>query len=422
MSSLNTQPEAPLSGVRVLEFAHTIMGPCCGMMLADLGAEVLKIEPPDGDRTRRLKGFGTGYFGFFNRNKKSLAIDLKNPRGQEIMRDLLRTADVVIENFAPATMARLGLGYEDIARINDRVVYCSLKGFLNGPFQHRVALDEVVQMMGGLAYMTGPSGRPLRAGASVIDIMGGSYGALAIMLALQQRRTTGRGQLVESGLFETTAFLMGQHLAYAAQSSGPIPPMAERVSAWAVYETFDTKDGEKVFIGIISDQQWTRFCNVFGLSELASDDGLRTNNDRIRARPTLIARLQQLCGALRRSEIEALCERAEIAFAPVARPEDLFDNPHLNANGTLMPTVLPGGIHTKLPQLPIRMGGNGFPLRLNPPRLGEHTRPILASLGYTENEIAALENETVIVADAPGEEALHPNREEQSVRRLSTGT
>jgi crotonobetainyl-CoA:carnitine CoA-transferase CaiB-like acyl-CoA transferase len=377
----------PLAGVWVAEFGHTILGPSCGMILADLGAEVIKVEPPEGDRTRRLKGFGTGYFGFFNRNKRSLALDLKSAPGKAAALRLIRRADVLIENFAPGTMARLGLDYPAAAAVNPRLIYCSLKGFLPGPYEHRAALDEVVQMMSGLAYMTGPSGRPLRAGASVVDIMGGTFGALAIMAALRQRDADGRGRLVEASLFESAAFLMGQHLAYAALSDAPVPPMPERVSAWAVYDLFDTRDGEKLFVGITSDRQWERFCRVFQRPDLSADEGLRTNNARIAARPRLMPVLAGLFKALRLADAERLAGEADIAYARVARPEDLFEDPHLAASGGLMPTMLPGGVRTRLPKLPLRLDGAAPALRRDPPQIGEHGRAILAELGYADREI-----------------------------------
>ena len=377
----------PLAGIRVAEFGHTILGPSCGMILADLGADVIKVEPPEGDRTRRLKGFGTGYFGFFNRNKRSLTLDLKSPAGAEAARRLLVRADVLIENFAPGTMARLGLDYPAAARITPRLIDCSLKGFLPGPYEKRAALDEVVQMMSGLAYMTGPSGRPLRAGASVVDIMGGTMGALAILAALRQRDRDGRGRLVEASLFESAAFLMGQHLAYAALSGRPIPPMPERVSAWAVYDLFETADGEKLFVGITSDQQWARFCRVFQRGDLAADPGLRTNNDRIAARTRLMPALGDVFKRLALGEAERLAAEADIAYARVARPEDLFDDPHLAASGGLAPTTLPGGVRTALPLLPLRIGHMANDIRRDPPQIGQHSREILAELGYAQPEI-----------------------------------
>ena len=357
------------------------------MILADLGAEVIKVEPPEGDRTRRLKGFGTGYFGFFNRNKRSLMLDLKSDAGKAAALRLIRRSDVLIENFAPGTVARLGLDYAAAAAANPRLLYCSLKGFLPGPYEKRAALDEVVQMMSGLAYMTGPSGRPLRAGASVIDIMGGMFGALGVMAALRQRDADGRGRLVEASLFESAAFLMGQHLAYAALSDRPVPPMPERVSAWAVYDLFETKDGQKLFVGITSDQQWDRFCRSFGRADLAEDEGLRTNNARIAARGRLMPILADLFKRLPLSEAERLAADADIAYARVARPEDLFQDPHLAASGGLVDTTLPGGVRAKLPRLPLCLDGVAPTLRRDPPAIGEHSREILAELGYADREI-----------------------------------
>ncbi|QCN99901.1 CoA transferase (plasmid) [Azospirillum argentinense] len=390
----------PLAGVKVLDFGHTVMGPSCAMILADLGADVVKIEPvPNGEPTRHLKGFGTGYFGYFNRNKRSLAVDLKSPEGREIARRLVAETDVLVENFAPGTMDRLGLGAETLAAVNPRLIYASLKGFLDGPYAGRLALDEVVQMMTGLAYMTGPSGRPLRAGTSVVDITGGMFAVIAILVALRERERTGRGQTVESALFETTVFLMGQHLCYAAQSDAPIPPMPERVSAWAVYETFHTADGRPIFVGITTDSHWERFCATIDRPDLRDDPQFRTNNDRIAARPRLLPLLTALFGGLSMEEAVSVCERARIPFAPIARPEDLFDDPHLRATGGLMPTTLPNGVRTALPRLPIHVADADLAIRCDPPRVGQDTRAVLAEAGYDPAVIERLVEAGVIVAD-----------------------
>ncbi|MBL8058936.1 MAG: CoA transferase, partial [Anaerolineales bacterium] len=350
----------PLAGVRVLEFSHAVLGPACGLVLADLGADVIKVEKPDGDDTRRLKGFGMGYFPFFNRNKRSLAVDLKAEAGRALVRRLARTADVVIENFAPGTMDRLGYGYEDLRALNPRLIYCALKGFLPGPYAQRHALDEVVQMMSGLAYMTGPVGQPLRAGASVVDVMGGTYAALGVLVALRERDRTGEGQLVQNGLFETAAFLMGHHLAYAAVSGQPVPPMPARVSAWSVYRTFRSREGELVFVGLTSDRHWRRFCEAFERLDLRDDPRLATNNDRIAARDWLLPELEAWLATLPRAVILERCEQADVPFAPVARPEDLFADPHLAASGALLPTRLPDGQAAALPRLPVQMPGQPF--------------------------------------------------------------
>ncbi|RMA41750.1 CaiB/BaiF CoA transferase family protein [Rhodophyticola porphyridii] len=391
-----TDANQPLAGLRVLDFGHTVMGPTAGLVLADLGADVIRVEPATGDPTRDLKGFGTGYFPFYNRNKRSIALDLKDPRGLEIARKLIETADVLIENFGPGTMVRLGLGYEQIADTFPRLVYLSLKGFLPGPYEDRVALDEVVQMMSGLAYMTGPPGHPLRAGASVIDVMGGVMGVVAVQAALAERARTGKGQFVTSALFETAVFLMGQHLAYAALSDGPVPPMPARVSAWAVYDQFDSAEGERVFLGITSDRHWLRFCEVFEQPALAADPDLTTNNQRIEARARLLPEIADVIARLSLPELSEKARVAKLPFAHIARPEHLFDDPHLAAGGRLLPTRLPGGVDTRLPALPIEMAGRKTALAADPPLAGADTRALLDELGYEENEIDGLARAKVI--------------------------
>ena len=255
----------PLAGVRVVEFTHMVMGPAAGLMLADLGADIIRVEPAKGDNTRRLAGSGAGYFPMYNRNKRSLCVDLKSDAGKELVLKLCDKADVVIENFRPGTMDRLGFGYEAIKARNPGVIYCSEKGFLSGPYEQRTALDEVAQMMGGLAYMTGPPGQPLRAGASVIDVQGGMFGALGIIAALYQRNATGEGQQVVASLYESTVFLVGQHMAQFAVTGKAAAPMPARVSAWAIYQVFETGDDDQVFVGVVSDKQWKLLCEAFYL-------------------------------------------------------------------------------------------------------------------------------------------------------------
>ena len=377
----------PLKGLKVLEFTHAVMGPTTGLLLADMGAEVLHIEPLEGDATRRLRGFGTGYFPFYSRNKKSLAIDLKTEEGRDIIYELTKTADIVVENFGPGTMDRLGFGYEKLETLNKRLIYCSLKGFLSGPYERRHAMDEVVQMMGGLAYMTGRPGDPLRAGSSIIDITGGMFGYIGILQALYEREKTGLGKFVKAALFETTAFLMGQHMAYAAMSDAPVPPMPARVSAWSIYQTFNTIDGEKVFIGIISEKHWERFCKVFDRHDWWEDARLATNNLRIEHRDWLLSDAEKTIGQYAKAEIIRRCELADIPFAPIARPEDLFDDPQLNEGNSLLATTLPDGTVTKLPKFPLEYGDAEQSLAMNPPKIGEHTVVILQEAGFSEDAI-----------------------------------
>jgi crotonobetainyl-CoA:carnitine CoA-transferase CaiB-like acyl-CoA transferase len=370
----------PLDGIRVLEFAHTILGPCCGMVLADFGAEVIKIEPPGGERTRRLKGFGTGYFAYFNRNKKSIVLDYKTPEGLATARALIRSSDVLIENMAPQALTRAGLGPDEARALNPQLIYCSLKGFLAGPYAGRAALDEVVQMMSGLAYMTGPPGMPLRAGTSISDMMAGIFGAMGILVALRDRDRGQGGAVVESALFETAAFLMGQFMASAALTGVPVPPMPARVSAWAVYELFETADAARVFIGITSDAHWESFCREFGQTHLLAEREFASNELRVEARARLIPELVRLFKALPAAEIEERSLHAGLPFARIARPEDLFDDPQLNQNGSLAETRLPGGVVTKLPKLPLRIDGAGFELRSHPPEAGADTRSVVEAL------------------------------------------
>ncbi len=394
-----TEPGEFLQGIRVLEFTHAVMGPCAGMVLADMGAEVLRIEPaPYGDHTRRLKGFGSGFHTFYNRNKKSLALNLKAAEGLDIAQKLIGSADVLIENFGPGTAERLGLGYEQAARLNPSLIYCRLKGFMAGPYYRRTALDEVVQMMSGLAYMTGPPGQPLRAGASIVDLMGGTFGAMGVILALGARVQTGHGSLVENGLFETAAFIMGQHMAYAAISREPVPPMSARISPWSVYRQFVTAEDQRVFIGVTSDQQWVRFCQAFDRQDLLDDETLATNNQRIQAKDRLMPDLEAMIASLKTDQVIEGCARAEIPFSIVARPEDLFEDPHLAAGDSLVEVQLPGGRRAKLPRLPLAFDGLRPEQRLEAPELGQHTRSLLEELNFPAEEIDALHAAEIIVA------------------------
>ena len=388
----------PLAGIRVVEFTHMVMGPTCGMILADMGAEVIKVEPIKGDNTRHLLGSGAGFFATFNRNKKSLAIDTKSARGREIALRLAATADIFSENFKDGTMTSLGLDYASLSRLDPKLIYVSHKGFLPGPYEHRTALDEVVQMMGGLAYMTGPEGRPLRAGSSVNDIMGGMFGAIGALGALAQRAHTGQGQQVQSALFENNIFLVAQHMMQFAVTGKPAAPMPSRISAWAVYDVFEVRDGGQVFLAVVSDTQWAIFCDAFDFADLKADARLPTNNDRVRAREWLMPELRRRLAPRSAAELSDIFERNGLPFAPITKPQDLFDDPHLKATGGLAALTLPDGRVTATPLLPLTMDGRRLALRSDPPALGAHTRELLASLGYTATEIAQMQASGVVAA------------------------
>src|SRR3954467_12937838 len=385
-----TEKRLPLQGIRVVEFVHVIMGPSCGLVLGDLGAEVIKVEPLEGDHTRHLTASGAGFFPTFNRNKKSIAVDLKSDAGREIVLKLIDSADVVTENFRPGAMDKLGFGYEDLKNIKPELIYCSLKGFLAGPYENRAGLDETAQMMGGLAYMTGPVGRPLRAGASVNDVMGGMFAAIAILSAFIERGATGRGQYVKSALFENCAFLMGQHMTEGFMTGKPVVPMPDRIRAWAVYDTFRTSDGDLVFVGVVTDTQWKIFCDAFGLTDLLADPTLKTNPHRVEGRPRLIPIVAALFAKMTKQELLAKCEKLGLPYAPITKPEDLFDDPHLKASGGLADITLMNGVKTQVPIMPIEMDGRRFATRLDLPKVGEHTREMLKDLGYSFAEIERL--------------------------------
>ncbi|MGY4802806.1 CaiB/BaiF CoA transferase family protein [Teichococcus aerofrigidensis] len=395
--------ELPLAGLRVLDFGHTVMGPTCGVVLADLGAEVIRIEPPEGDRTRRLGGFGIGFFATYNRNKASLALDLKDPRGKAILERLVPTADVLVENFAPGTMERLGLGWEALRALNPRLVYCALKGYLPGPYEDLPALDEVVQMQGGLAHMTGLPGRPLRAGTSVVDIMGGVFGVVGILAALRQRERTGLGQRVQASLFESVAFMVGQHMAAGAIAGERVPPMTARRITWAIYDVFLARDGQ-VFVGATSDQHWQRLCAQFGLEALGADPELASNAQRVAGRTRIMPELERIFAAMPVEEVLRRCRAARIPCAPVAHPEDLFEDPQLLSGGVMGETRLAEGLTRPLPMTPLHFETAPLGLRRQPPAVGEGAEALLASLGLDEPERAALRRDGVL-APAAGEAA-----------------
>jgi len=391
-----TNSASLLSGLKVVEFTHMVMGPAAGLMLADLGAEVIKVEPVGGDKTRRLRGSGSGYFSMYNRNKKSLAIDLKSEEGKKIALQLIEKADVFIENFRPGALDKLGFGYEDLSNLNPRLIYCSEKGFLNGPYSHRTALDEVAQMMGGLAYMTGPPGRPLRAGSSVIDVTGGMFGAIGVLAALNDRHSTGKGKHVSASLYETTVFLVGQHMAQYAVTGKPAAPMPARISAWAVYDVFDVKNDEKVFVGVVSDSQWKLFCEAFNLTDWASDEELAANNNRVARRDEIIPKLRELFSSYTKKQLMEKLETTGLPFAPIMKPEDLFEDEHLKESGGLLDMTIPDGGEIALPALPIAINDERPELFQNPPEVGEHSDEILASLGLDPEQINSLKSNGLI--------------------------
>jgi formyl-CoA transferase len=370
----------PLEGVRVLEFTHMVMGPTCGMILADLGAEVIKIEPPGGDKTRKLPGLGIGFFRSFNRNKKSVVLDIQTPEGMATAKELIGECDVLLENFRPGLMDKLGLGYAALAQAFPKLIYVSHKGFLPGPYENRLALDEVVQNMAGLTYMTGPKGRPLRAGTSVNDIMGGMFGAIGVLAALRECDRTGKGQEIQSALFENCCLLASQHMQQFQMTGEVPPPFPSRISAWSVYDTFEVAHNEQLFIGAVSDKQFISLCAVIDRADLANDPALATNAQRVAVRPELLKRLGD---TLVQFEIDDLCAKLEAAglpYAKVVRPDQLVNDEHLIQSGGMVPLTTDEGTTTQAVLLPLMMGGRRPGVRRPIAKVGEHTQEILAAL------------------------------------------
>ena len=385
----------PLKNIKVIEFSHMVMGPSAGMILADLGAEVIKVEPIGGDKTRKLKGSGAGYFAMYNRNKQSISVDLKSKDGREIVSKLVAEADVVIENFRAGALDKLGFGYTQLSKINDQLIFMSAKGFLKGPYENRTALDEVAQMMGGLAYMTGPSGRPLRAGASVIDVMGGMFGVIGILAALQQRGDTKKGQQVTSSLFESTVFLMGQHMAQEAITGKAPAPMPERISGWAIYDVIELKDGDKLFVAVVSDTQWQKFCTKFKFDEFSDNDQMRTNAQRVDQRSVILQTVRRAFKDVAIDDLVQALEEIGLPYAPINKPQDLVSDHHLLESGGLLNIEIDDATTAKLPALPIELSDQRFGITRQIPKIGEHTEEVLLSLGYSKQQIDEMKSANI---------------------------
>lgn len=382
----------PLTGLKVIEFTHAVMGPSCGLLLGDMGADVIHIEPVEGNLTRSLKSFGIGLWDMYFRNKKSLAIDIKSAEGKEIINRLIRKSDILVENFGPGTIDRLGWSYDLVKQMNPRLIYCSLKGFLSGPYEKRHAMDELIQMMGGLSYMTGRPGDPIRVGTSIIDITGGLFGYIGILQALYEREKTKKGKYIKSALFESCVFLMGQNMAFSSYlpDGETVQPLPTMNAPWSVYRTFKSADDKIVFIGIVSDKHWERFCYFFDWIDWLNNNDLKLNKDRILNTSWLHPSIQERISKFTKSEILSRCEDAEIPFAPISKPEDLFNDPHLIASNALLPVNSNDGKSLKLPKTPLQYGDCIVNKYLDPPKIGEHSREILAEIGYNSDEIELL--------------------------------
>lgn len=380
----------PLSGVRVVEMSHMIMGPSTGQFLAYLGADVIKVEPPEGDKTRHLTGMGRGFFPTFNRGKRSVALDLKTGAGRAALDLLLGSADVFVENFRDQSLDKMGLSVAALREKHPALIVASCKGFLHGPYENRTAMDEVVQMMTGMAYMTGPSGRPLRIGSSANDIMGGLFSAFAVLAALLERKETGAGRSVRAGLFENCLLLVSQHMVQFDIEGREAPPMPEREFSWPVYDIFETADGRQIFVGAVTGGQWEVLCRAVGLEHLLDDPGLQTKMDQIGERDRTLPAFARAIAARSYAELADKFEAGGIPFSPINRPAQMFDDPHVMRPGGLRTSHLPDGNTFRAPGLPIEVDGDiPGPDRFDIADIGADTRAVLSELGLTETEIRA---------------------------------
>ncbi|KJC61855.1 CoA-transferase [Bradyrhizobium sp. LTSPM299] len=371
----------PLEGVRVVEMTHMVMGPTCGMVLAQLGAEVIKVEPPAGDKTRSLGGMGVSFFPLFNRGKRSVVLDLAKPEDREMMHRLLASADVFLENFRDGQLEKQGLGAEELRKKYPDLIVAGHKGFLSGPYEHRPALDEVVQMMSGLAAMTGTRDKPQRVGSSANDIMGGMFGAIAILAALYQKRGGNRnGADIRIGLFENCLFLVAQHMVEYEMTGRKPRSMPEREHAWPIYDIFDAAGGDRIFIGVVTEGHWQSFCREFGLQEFADDPTLRTTTDRIMARDRIIPRVAEVVKRWNVAELSARLDALNICFSPINRPEDLLQDPHVLRPGGLVNNVNADGKPFRVPALPVEWNGCNIGEGLKVPALGADTDDVRAEL------------------------------------------
>jgi crotonobetainyl-CoA:carnitine CoA-transferase CaiB-like acyl-CoA transferase len=399
----------PLEDMHVVEMGQIVAGPTAGLILADMGADVIKVEPPGAGGPSRPGNQRNGSFFFLNRNKRSIVLDLASPEGHEIAQRLISRADVLIENMAPGTMDRLGLGYARLHEENPRLVYCSIKGYLTGPYQSRPLMDEPGQMAAGLAYMTGPPGQPLRAGASVVDIGAATYAVIGVLSALLEREKTGQGQHVTGGLFETALFYVGQHMS-SAQLFGetPVPMSAARTKGrrTAIYDLFTCKDEKQVFIGIVSDGQWRRVCSVLGMEDLVDDPKLKHNPGRNEQRAMLMNRISQAVAVLDSQEVVDRLVHADVTVAPVHTPLSVLDDEHVSAEGRTLAVKI-GEVAGRLPPLPYESDAYSFSVRRSAPaQAGEHTSDVLLELGYGADEVEAFARKAVVGGpNLPGKEA-----------------
>lgn len=392
--------QPPISDITVVELGHIVAGPFCGMILADLGADVIKVErPATGDMLRDSSELGNSTFDYLNRNKSSVTIDLKSEEGSAVFKRLIDEADVVVENFGPQATDRLGIGYDDLSKDREGLIYCSIKGFTPGPYEEYPALDPIAESLSGLMSVTGREDMPpVRSGTSIADMAAAMYAVIAILGALRHREQTGEGAHLYSGLFESTVSLMGYWLAYT-ETYGKVPkPLGASHMNWSPYEVFRGIDGTWVFIGPAGQAQWERMCHSLSLDDLLEDPRFETLADRRQHNEELIDILRDRLSGYSSTEIVERLREVDVPVAPVNDIDDVLQDPHLDEIGMLqkIATTEGDGDEIRVPRYPIFSDGHEHaPLR-SPPALGEQTEAILSELGFADDEIESLRTADVI--------------------------
>ena len=398
----------PLEDIFVLDLSRILAGPVCTMMMADMGATVVKVEPPPhGDDTRLwgppfVNGTST-YFLSINRNKRSLGLDIKSPEGRDILWKLIDRADVLVENFRPGVLAKLGFGYEDVSRRNGRLVYCSVSGFgQTGPYRDRAGYDVVAQGESGLMDLTGyPDQPPAKLGSSLADIVAGLYALNGILLALLVRHRTGKGQAIDISLLDgMVSTLTYQAMIYFATGRSP-RRMGTRHPSIVPYECFETKDGF-VNVGVANEKQWALLCDALGVHEIAADPRFETMAARIAHYNELRPILENVLSGMTRADVIRLLGESGLAVGPVNTVAEALDHPQIRARDMVAELTHPDYGPLKYLGIPVRLSDTPGRLDTAPPRYGEHNRAVLRELGFSEASIGQLAAWKVI------DEALAP--------------
>lgn len=390
-----------LDGIRVIDLSRILSGPYCTMILADMGADVIKIEPPQGDDTRAwgppFIDDQSSYFLSVNRNKKSIVINLKTPEGKSILLDLIKTADIVVENFRPGTLKKLGLDYEVLSQVNKRIILASISGFgQTGPYAMRPGYDVIAQGMGGLMSVTGEPGRaPVKAGFSVADVGSGMWATIGILLALQSRHQTGVGQWVDASLMETLiswqTYLAGNYFATGVNPK----PLGGAHPNICPYQVFPAEDGY-FNLAVGNDTLWKKFCEVLELTHLTDDPRYSTNPKRVENRDILVPLLEDLFKTKPFKHWVERLEAAGVPAGPVYELSDLFEDPHVIAREMVVPMQHPSIGEIKQVGIPIKLSETPGELLTPPPLLGQHTNEILKELGFDDHNLLDLRTKGVI--------------------------